>query len=151
MTTVTATDLHDYIIGAWYLQSWESFALDGSDVQYPLGHDARGIIMYTADGFMSAQIMRPNRPPFDVSDLVDADKDELAAAASGYMAYSGPFTVSDDGVIAHHVELSLLPNWIGGTQYRAAEAADGRLVLSPVEPVIISGQPRNARLVWRRP
>ena len=151
MTTVTVTDLHDYIIGAWYLQSWESFALDGSDVQYPLGHDARGIIMYTPDGFMSAQIMRPNRRTFDVDDLVDADKDELASAASGYMAYSGPFTVSNDGVIAHHVELSLLPNWIGGTQYRAAEAVDGRLILSPVHPVIISGQPRNARLVWRRP
>jgi hypothetical protein len=120
MTTLTATDLRNYVIGAWYLQSWESFALDGSDVPYPLGPDARGIIMYTPDGYMSAQIMRPDRRPFDLSDLIDTDKDELATAASGYMAYSGSFTVSDDGVIAHHVELSLLPNWIGGTQYRAA-------------------------------
>jgi hypothetical protein len=59
------------------------------------------------------------------------------------MAYSGPFTVSDDGVITNHVEFSLLPNWIGGTQYRAAETTDARLVLSPVEPVTISGQPRT--------
>jgi hypothetical protein len=83
MTTGTATDLRNHIIGAWYLQSWESFALDGSDLEYPLGPDARGIIMYTPDGYMSAQIMRPDRRPFDVGDLVDADKDELASAASG--------------------------------------------------------------------
>ena len=150
MTTLTATDLREYIIGAWTLESYQSSALDGSDVRYPLGADARGIIMYTPDGYMSAQIMRAGRPEFQVGDLTTADKDELATAASGYLAYSGPYSVAD-GILAHHVDISLFPNWIGGTQYRAAQIGDSRLELSPTEPVLIDGrQPRMGRLVWRR-
>jgi hypothetical protein len=150
MTTLTATDLRDYIIGAWTLESYQSLDLDGSDVRYPLGADARGIIMYTPDGYMSAQIMRSDRPQFQVGDLSAADKNELATAASGYLAYTGPYTVDDNGVLAHHVDVSLLPNWIGGTQYRAAQIGDSRLELSPIEPVLIEGQHRSGRLLWRR-
>jgi lipocalin-like protein len=151
MPTLTATDLRKYIVGAWTLESYESSAIDGSDVRYPLGTNAKGIIMYTADGYMSAQIMRADRPEFHTADLSTADKDELAAAAAGYLAYSGPYSVSDDGVLAHHVDVSLLPNWVGGTQYRAAQTPDSRLELSPTEPVLIDGQPRNGRLIWRHP
>jgi hypothetical protein len=106
--------------------------------------------MYTGNGYMSAQIMRSDRPQFHVEDLAAGDSEELAAAASGYLAYTGPYTVSDD-VISHHVEVSLLPNWIGGTQYRAAKIGDNHLQLGPTEPTLIDGQPHNARLVWRRP
>ena len=47
MTVATADDLRANLIGAWTLQSYVSMAIDGSDVVYPLGVDARGIIMYT--------------------------------------------------------------------------------------------------------
>jgi Lipocalin-like domain len=150
MTALKANELRDYLVGAWTLESFESSDLDGSDVRYPLGADARGIIMYTPDGYMSAQIMRADRPQFEVGDLSKGDKDELAAAASGYLAYSGPYTVSDDSVVAHHVDVSLLPNWVGGTQYRAARVGDSQLILSPTEPTMLGGQRRNGRLVWRR-
>lgn len=47
------------------LVSYEARAVDGSDeVVYPLGEHPQGIIMYTPDGFMSAQLMRPGRPNF---------------------------------------------------------------------------------------
>ena len=58
MTVTTADDLRANLIGAWTLQSYVSMAIDGSDVVYPLGVDARGIIMYTPDGYLSAQLMR---------------------------------------------------------------------------------------------
>lgn len=151
MTTLAATNLRDYIIGAWTLESYQTFALDGSNMRFPLGPGARGIIMYTADGYMSAQIMRPDRPNFRSDDLSGADNSELACAAAGYLAYSGRYTVSEDGVIAHHVEISLLPNWVGGTQYRAAQIANSRLQLSPAQPVLMNGQHRTGRLIWRRP
>lgn len=150
MTTLTPHDLREYLIGAWTLESYQSADLDGSNMRYPLGPDARGIILYTADGYMSAQIMRADRAPFARGDLQVGDGDELAAAAKGYLAYSGAFRVLDNGVIAHHVDVSLLPNWIGGTQYRAARAGDGRLELSPAEPVVIKGRPRRGVLTWRR-
>jgi hypothetical protein len=76
-------------------------------------------------------------------------KDRMIAAARR-LSYSGPYSVVGDGLIAHHIAISLLPNWIGGTQYRAARLHGSVLELSPPEPILIGGQRRNARLVWRR-
>jgi hypothetical protein len=148
---LSANELRKFIVGAWTLESYESVALDGLDVRHPLGLDAKGIIMYTADGYMSAQLMRQDRPRFRNADLASDDIDELAAAASGYLAYSGSYSVSDNGVIAHHVDVSLLPNWVGGTQVRTARISESRLQLSPIQPVLLDGQHRMGRLTWRRP
>jgi hypothetical protein len=150
MTATAADDLRTNLIGAWVLQSYEARSIDGSTVIYPLGANPRGIIMYTPDGYMSAQLMRSGRPRFRGDDMHLALNDELAVAASGYLTYAGPYSVVRDGLIAHHVEVSLLPNWIGGTQYRAARLDESVLELSPPEPVLIDGQRRNARLIWHR-
>ena len=120
MTITTADELRANLIGAWTLESYQSCAPDGSDVSYPLGVNARGVIMYTPDGYMSAQLMRADRAPFDRDDPHYADDSELAAAADGYMSYGGPFSVVEYGLNAHHDEDSLLPHWIGGIQIRTA-------------------------------
>jgi hypothetical protein len=52
MKTLAANELRNFIIGACTLESYESFALDGLDVRYPLGTNGKGIIMYTADGHL---------------------------------------------------------------------------------------------------
>jgi len=153
MTSTAADDLRTSVIGAWKLQSYEGRSIDGSNVTYPLGVDAEGIIMYTADGYMSAQLMRSGRSRSGLDDAHpdgQDGQDELAAAASGYLSYSGPYTVVGDNLIAHHVLVSLLPNWIGGTQYRSARIDGSFLELRPPEPILIHGERRNARLVWRR-
>ena len=150
MNVTTADNLRTNLIGAWTLQSYKACSIDGSNVIYPLGVDARGIIMYTPDGYMSAQLMRSGRAPFSEADMQSPRLDELAVAANGYLTYSGPYTVVGDGLIAHHIEVSLLPNWIGGTQYRAARLDGSLLELGPPEPILINGEHRNAKLVWRR-
>ena len=150
MTATTADDLRTNLIGAWTLQSYEARSIVGSDVMYPLGVDAQGIIMYTPDGYMSAQLMRSGRAPFRQDDMHSPRQAELAAAAGGYLTYSGPYSVVGDGLIAHHVAISLLPNWIGGTQYRSARLHGSLLQLSPPEPILINGERRTATLVWRR-
>ena len=150
MTTLTTEALRTSIAGAWTLVSYESTAVDGSDLSHPLGRDARGIIMYTADGYMSAQIMRPDRMPLGNGNPDHSADGVFALAARGYLAYTGPYEVLDGGLIAHHVQISLLPNWIGGTQYRAAHLDHSRLELTPAEPVALEGEARNAKLVWRR-
>jgi hypothetical protein len=53
MTTTTTDDLRTNLIGAWTLQSYEAHSINGSNVTYPLGIDAQGIIMYTPDGYMA--------------------------------------------------------------------------------------------------
>ena len=45
MTATTADDLRTNLIGAWTLQSYEARSIDGSELIYPLGIDAQGIIM----------------------------------------------------------------------------------------------------------
>jgi hypothetical protein len=37
----------------------------GRPAVYPLGSDATGLIIYSDDGYMSAQLMRADRPMFD--------------------------------------------------------------------------------------
>jgi hypothetical protein len=150
LTKTSADELRTCLIGAWTLESYVSTNVDGSDMGYPLGADARGIIVYTPDGYMSAQVMRSDRTPFDGEDPHGGHDYELAAAAAGYLTYAGPFRVVDDGLIAHHVEVSLLPNWIGKIQYRTAQLADSCLLLASPEPILIDGVKRTPKLVWRR-
>lgn len=139
------------LVGAWTLETFESRRLDGTDVRYPLGPDATGIILYTPDGFMSAQIMRPNRPWSTSRDSRELVPDELVSAAEGYLAYSGPYELTEDGAEVHHdVTVSLLPSWLGGVEARAVGIDGDLLELAPPEPVWLDGERRLVRLVWRR-
>jgi hypothetical protein len=51
MTATAADDLRTNLIGAWTLQSYEAHSIDGSNVIYPLGAHAQGIIMDTTGGY----------------------------------------------------------------------------------------------------
>ena len=53
--------LRERLVGSWRLLSYEVRDGVGVRVGYPLGDDATGCLLYTADGFMSVQIMRPGR------------------------------------------------------------------------------------------
>jgi hypothetical protein len=41
---------------------------EGSDDTQPFGPNPQGILIYTADGFVSPQLMKPGRPAFHSSD-----------------------------------------------------------------------------------
>ena len=60
--------LRDRLIGAWSLVSYEERPVDGSPSFYPMGTSPKDIIMYTSDGFMSAQLSKPDRKPFRSGD-----------------------------------------------------------------------------------
>ena len=67
-----AEKLRDKLIGAWTLISYVEKPVDGSAPNHPMGERPMGIIMYTSDGYMSAQLMRPNRRPFASGDWFKA-------------------------------------------------------------------------------
>jgi hypothetical protein len=52
---MTAMRSSNPLVGAWWLVSWENRAADGQ-VTYPMGADATGYLMYTADGHCSVTI-----------------------------------------------------------------------------------------------
>ena len=108
--------LRDQLIGAWKLVSYVEKPVDGSAPFHPLGERPLGIIMYTPDGYMSAQLSKPDRPAFASGDWFKGTDDDYKQEASTYIAYSGPFHVDEEKQhLTHSMFISLFPNWIGQT------------------------------------
>ncbi|CAN5584425.1 hypothetical protein BH11ACT6_BH11ACT6_12840 [soil metagenome] len=123
--------LRDRLIGAWELVTYTEQELPDGPLAYPHGEDPLGLIMYTPDGYMSAQIETRNRPPYDRPAAAGGTAEQRATAAAGYLAYSGPYFVDEyTGNIRHHVAISLLPNWIDSIQVRRSRLIGDQLVLS---------------------
>jgi hypothetical protein len=138
----------DDILGAWKLVSYNAES-EGS-VDEPLGQDPVGIIMYTPDGYMSAQLMRRDRPAYARAITGGGTSEQMASAAAGYLCYTGPYTLDEAAdVVHHHVEVSLLPNWVGGVQVRHGHLDGDRLTLS-AEVTSRKGVSTTHVLVWRR-
>ena len=137
----------DALVGAWRLVSWENHAADGQ-VTYPMGADAVGYLLYTADGRCSVMISRAGRAAFAGGDLLSGTAEEKTRAVEGFVAYAGRYTFYGDRVV-HHVELSLFPNWVGSDQERSVELVEGRLILS-ASPLLLAGRQQVPRLVWER-
>jgi hypothetical protein len=72
----------DALGGAWRLVSWENQAADGQLTQ-PMGPDALGYLLYSADGCFSVTISRPGRPGFAAGDLLGGTIQEQARAVEG--------------------------------------------------------------------
>jgi Lipocalin-like domain len=143
--------LRDRLIGAWSLVSYEERPVDGSPSFFPMGETPKGIIMYTPDGFMSAQLSRPDRKPFVSGDWFEASDAEFREEATSYIAYTGPFHVDEEKQhLTHSMFISLFPNWIGQTQPRVVRVEGDRLFLSTASPILSSGQIVNSYLTWKR-
>jgi hypothetical protein len=134
------------LVGAWDLTGW--FMDLGEDRLHPFGPEASGSLIYTGTGRVSVALMEPNRPPLDdhltagrlrarlASGEADPFTDDQRPweadffwAASGYMAYSGRFSLEGDEVV-HHIDQSLYPEWIGTDMVRRFTLDDDDLVLS---------------------
>ncbi|WP_179443411.1 lipocalin-like domain-containing protein [Rhodococcus sp. ACPA1] len=137
------------LLGAWQLVSYTARSTEG-EVIHPLGTTPYGLIVYTAEGYMSAQLGRGDRSPMRSARLEDAAADELTQAAAGYLAYGGPFEVVDPVTVEHHVTTSLFPNWIGRSQVRKVRFEGALLKLSVAAPTRLWGAERTAELTWSR-
>jgi hypothetical protein len=141
--------LRQKLLGAWSLVSYIATSADG-EVIHPLGPAPSGLLIYTPQGYMSAQLGRGDRPPMKPARLEDAAADELAQAAVGYVAYGGPFEVVDAATVEHHVTISLFPNWTGHPQVRKVSFAGPQLTLATPAPTRLWGAERTAELTWSR-
>jgi hypothetical protein len=140
----------DKFVGAWRLLSTEFRAEDGSLGESPYGTDSQGLLMYDAQGSMSAQIGQTNRAPFATADRKAGSDELLRAAFESYQAYCGSYSVDErEQVVIHTVTLSLLPNWVGTEQRRHYDFSDGKLILR-TPPMTIGGKSLNGELVWEK-
>jgi hypothetical protein len=136
------------LVGYWKLISFHSQDSSGR-IAYPFGKDAQGMLIYEADGRMAVQLMNPNRPGFTSDDPLVTSEAEVRAAFGGYTAYYGTYSVNpDEQTIMHHIEASLLPNWVGTDQRRHFEF-DGKY-LTLKGPLLLGGVQGFVSLVWER-
>jgi hypothetical protein len=117
------------LIGAWRLVSWSETKKDGT-TDYPLGKDAIGQLIYSADGHVAAQLARNGMPPLRDEDWRSVSQPESAQAWKGYFGYFGTFSI-DTGkqAVIHHVEGSWFPNLTHTDQTRLFRFVGDELVL----------------------
>jgi phage terminase large subunit GpA-like protein len=124
------TSLREAVLGAWELASFVTRDDATGEQRHPLGIAPRGLILYTADGFMSAQ-------------LAKSDMDQ-------YVAYGGRFVVDERTSTLHHdVTMSMMPELLAQPQFRQA-TVDGDLLTLSATTTDVGGVTTHARLVWRR-
>ncbi|GER86939.1 hypothetical protein KDW_11010 [Dictyobacter vulcani] len=136
------------LTGTWKLAAVEIRFSDG-DIIYPWGLQARGHLVYAADGYMSAVISASERVHFTTDDILTGTIEEQARAARSYISYGGPYEIHGNEVI-HHVEVSLFPNWVGQQQRRFIEAVDGEQLILRSAPLLASGREGIGYLIWKR-
>ena len=137
------------LAGAWCLVSSE-FSTANGNVIYPFGEDAVGMANFDASGYMSAQIMRPNRPTFAGAAPASGPLEEIQAAIQGYVAYYGRCEgEGEHQTSTTHVEGSMYPNWVGGQQVRFYELTTKQLILKPA-PIVYGDEEFTGVLAWEK-
>ncbi|HEX6464932.1 MAG TPA: lipocalin-like domain-containing protein [Vicinamibacterales bacterium] len=140
--------LREQLIGHWKLVSLA--AVNGSDIEYPMGQDIEGVITYDQTEHMAVQMMRHDRPRFASGDMEQGTPAEVSAAVMGYSAYFGTYSVDESAaVVTHHVRGSLFPNWVGTDQQREIILDGDRMTLTS-QPILFEGKMRVFRAVWKR-
>lgn len=136
-------------IGTWRLVAANFYKVDGTLV--PLyGADPLGYIRYDEQGRMSVQIMRRNRPLRPKAQSVENAIDAYKVILRGYVAYFGTYSVdASAGTMTHHVQASLVPEWVGTDLVRTYEFSGNRLILR-TPPAQLRGELMHGELIWER-
>ena len=132
------------LVGQWRLISSEQVR-QGEAPVFSLGPSPAGMITYTADGHMQAQLASTIRPKVRAAEATAEQQRELMRT---YTAYFGTFTVDERmGTVTHHRDGTLAP---GERDFvRTINLSGNRLVL--VTPTtVVDGKTRFARITWER-
>ena len=129
------------LLGAWTLVNQVERPVDGGTPRHPLGARPSGSILYTPDGYMSAQLAQPVTDP-------------ASTAADGYyIAYSGPFDVDEQArTVRHQLDVSVIPALVGTELVRRVTFTDddGTLILDALEPSDRGGVRTLVSITWAR-
>jgi len=127
------------LVGTWRLVDWRALR-NGEANGFPMGEDAEGQIIYSAEGRMAAFLMR--------SDFGDRPKGTHPDPDS-FIAYGGTFRTEGDKVI-HDVLYASIPHWIGNPLVRTIVPKDGDVLLNTAPERSKSGAEYVHQLLWRR-
>jgi hypothetical protein len=137
----------DTIKGRWNVLSWEQLYDDGR-VVLPMGTELEGFIEYSDYGMLCV-VSKQGRKAFTTGGQWSAADAEKADAYNGYLTYAGDYDVQDNKIF-HHVNYSLFPNWVGGTQHRNPELDGDMLSLTTAKLEEGTTEARISKLTFRR-
>jgi Lipocalin-like domain len=115
--------IRDRFIGAWRLAWLEEPGPDGKVHRA----DCTGLLVYTADGQMSVQVMYRHPPSTNSAAPVQY-------AQGGYEASYGTFVLDDARTFTYHVEGALVRTLIGKDLKRVFELSDKQLIVKSPDP-----------------
>lgn len=139
------------LVGGWRYVRWDILYPDGR-ITHPYGAEATGCILYTEDGWMSANIMAANRVQFSSGNPRKADDTTRARAFDSYFSYAGRWRF-EGGKVVHDVEVALNPAFVGVRQLREPKLeslADGSVQLTLSAREEVAEGVRLHRILWSR-
>jgi hypothetical protein len=142
-------EMKNSVVGVWKLIRFEFKAADDS-IMYPFGKEARGSFIYTKSNRFSVQLMRVDRPKFQIADQQQGTVEETLASYRGSISYFGTYKVDEEkGIIVHVVEGSIFPNMEGTEQIRYFELKENLLQLR-TPTFKVAGEVTFGILLWER-
>jgi Lipocalin-like domain len=146
----TLESIASQLVGVWTLLSYTEEKKGFKDTS-PLGLNPVGFLIYTPDGFVSAQLMKPGRAAFQSREWFRGTPEEYVESGSGYIAYCGTYNVDEaNETVTHIPTVALLPNLIQGTQLRAIQLHADRLTLRTASVADADGALVSSHLEWQR-
>jgi len=134
------------LVGAWTFVSGGAKLPDGSAAW---GDKPKGLLIFTADGHYSSQLLRGDRPKFAANSRIKGTPEENRAAVHGYIGSFGTYAVDSAGKKFTVKFLgSSYPNLEATEQTRPFTIAGDELRITNPAPSIGGGSP--SELVYRR-
>jgi len=129
----TESEVRRRIVGTWKLVSAEETLKKGGTRPIPqFGRNAKGFLMYQADGYMSALLETSNRPKR--GDPSRRAQDEKVLTAGGAFAYCGRYEIDvERKQIVHLPEIATADSYVGSRQVRPYKFESERLIFRDVE------------------
>jgi hypothetical protein len=142
-------EMKNSVVGVWKLLRFE-FQAEGNRIIYPFGKEAHGSFIYTKSNRFSVQLMRVDRPKFQIADQQQGTVEETLASYRGSISYFGTYQVDEEkGIIIHFVEGSIFPNMEGTEQIRYFELKENILQLR-TPTFKVGGEVTFGILLWER-
>jgi hypothetical protein len=137
------------LMGAWSLESY-SDTTEGKEAVFPFGPKPIGLLIYTPDGYMSAQLMSPDRSLLDVGDWNGQTQSDFHESARHFIAYSGEYQFDElTATVSHMPNVSFAPDLIGKQLKREVKLDGDRLTLTVVTSRV-EGNSVKSSLCWLR-
>ena len=133
------------IVGKWNLVTWQ--ATDSSaSVFYPYGENAKGVLYYSSDSFVSLTLVKDNRISLKDMDRKEANDSISKVLYNSIFTYEGTYSLDlNTKIVSHFVDICNNPDWDKTTRERFFQINKDTLILLSTEQKF----PKH-KLIWVR-